>query len=471
MNNRAERILQLSVVLACFIVLTAKWTVIPSTAQIVCNGQPPIKDNIDPWSYFALKANSWPPGTSAVSKRQITVVIYDTTTTQAGQMNEGIQTWNSFSDCANVNFNTATPAVNPSGTPPADALWVTRGVNTQVFPRTDANNQMIAADIRIHDEWSSGVPNALRGLLRHETGHTFGLNNAVGVDNSVTIMAGPYQEIRSCDTEAVRRVYCAAPTPTPTPTPPHDPPYDPPYCGPGSAAPCWNWQAYCGCVEMMGWWNDWDCRCEFYTPIVIDTTGNGFSLTNAANGVDFDLDADGVTERLSWTSAGSDDVWLALDRNGNNYIDDGTELFGNYTPQPEPPAGEMRNGFLSLAVFDDLVNGGNGDNQIDQRDAVFNRLRLWRDANHNGVSDAGETRRLSVSPIRVLELDYRESRRRDEHGNGFKYRAIVRDERGAQVGRWAWDVFLRRELPNTMSGLTRRPVEFSALNASCGLLR
>jgi hypothetical protein len=163
--------------------------------------------------------------------------------------------------------------------------------------------------------------------------------------------------------------------------------------------------------------------------------------------VDFDLNADGEREGLSWTSAGSDDAWLVLDRNGNNKIDDGTEMFGNYTPQPEPPAGGVRNGFLALAVFDQIANGGNGDGQIDRRDLVFNRLRLWRDSNHDGVSDPNETRKLSVTPIRVLELDYRESRRVDEHGNAFRYRAIVRDEFGAQFGRWAWDVFLLRRDP------------------------
>jgi hypothetical protein len=44
--------------------------------------------------------------------------------------------------------------------------------------------------------------------------------------------------------------------------------------------------------------------------------------------------------------------------------------------------------------------------------------------------------------LAVIDLDYRESRRRDEHGNWFRYRAKIRDTRGAQLGRWAWDVFL-----------------------------
>jgi hypothetical protein len=158
--------------------------------------------------------------------------------------------------------------------------------------------------------------------------------------------------------------------------------------------------------------------------------------------VNFDLSADGVLERRAWTASGSDDAWLVLDRDGNGAIDSGEEMFGDATPQPPPPDGDRPNGFLALAVFDRAEQGGNGDGVVDERDAVFPRLRLWRDADHSGTSEAAELHPLSALGVARLHLDYKESRRVDEHGNRFRYRAKVGDAKGLKVNRWAWDVFL-----------------------------
>jgi hypothetical protein len=171
----------------------------------------------------------------------------------------------------------------------------------------------------------------------------------------------------------------------------------------------------------------------------VDTAGNGFALSSPTSGVGFDLNGDGAAEHVSWPVADTDDAWLALDRNGNGAIDDGRELFGNFTDQPPIIAGEQRNGFRALAVFDAVAQGGNDDGKIDARDQVFTSLRLWRDDNHDGISQPAELHTLPALGVSAIALDYKESRRQDAYDNQFRYRARVT---GPQGQPFAYDVFL-----------------------------
>ena len=175
------------------------------------------------------------------------------------------------------------------------------------------------------------------------------------------------------------------------------------------------------------------------SPIVVDIKGDGITLTNAVNGVEFDLNGNGTRDRLGWTTPNSDDAWLALDRNNNGNIDNGEELFGDFTAQP--PASN-KNGFLALAEFDKEANGGNEDGIVDNHDSIFSSLRLWQDVNHNGVAEGGELHTLNELNVIAFELDFKDSKRVDDAGNEFRYKGRVRDSKQASVARWAWDVFL-----------------------------
>jgi hypothetical protein len=164
-----------------------------------------------------------------------------------------------------------------------------------------------------------------------------------------------------------------------------------------------------------------------------------FQLTSAANGVSFDIDNNGTKEQISWTAASTDDAFLVLDRNANGTVDNGSELFGDFTPQP---ASTTKNGFLALAEYDKVANGGNADGQIDSHDAVYANLRLWTDTNHNGISEPAELSTLAAKQVLGIELKYHVEGKHDKFGNRFRYRSKVLTAKKSKVAKEAYDVIL-----------------------------
>jgi len=129
-------------------------------------------------------------------------------------------------------------------------------------------------------------------------------------------------------------------------------------------------------------------------PLVLDLDGNGIPLTGReSSGVVFDINNNQFATPVGWVD--SNDGILARDLNGNGKIDDDSEMFG----------GPQAAGFAQLATLDgnhdgkvDASDNGladfNGDGVVDASD-TFDSLKVWVDANQDGVTDAGELHALA----------------------------------------------------------------------------
>ena len=148
--------------------------------------------------------------------------------------------------------------------------------------------------------------------------------------------------------------------------------------------------AYTAYTTLESGENDltWDAAI---TPIVIDLNGDGIHTVSRANaGGSFDIFGTGAKIQSGWLS--SEDGFLAVDKNGNGQIDGIDELFGGVTKGV---------GFAQLASFD-----SNGDGTVDADDARFNDLQIWRDANGNHSTDAGELMSLAQAGLAALKTGY-----------------------------------------------------------------
>ncbi|MBZ9777198.1 type I secretion C-terminal target domain-containing protein, partial [Mesorhizobium sp. CO1-1-8] len=122
-------------------------------------------------------------------------------------------------------------------------------------------------------------------------------------------------------------------------------------------------------------------------PIILDLNHDGFAFSDLSHGVQFDINGDGVKDQVAWNT--SHDGMLAVDLNHDGKIDDGTELF-----TPNFGGGNFASGAAALASLD-----SNHDGVIDHNDTAFDSLLIWKDANANGTSEAGELSHLADNGI------------------------------------------------------------------------
>src|SRR5216684_3707001 len=154
------------------------------------------------------------------------------------------------------------------------------------------------------------------------------------------------------------------------------------------------------------------------SPIIINFENGGYRLTGANAPVSFDMLGNGHPIIMGWTAAGADEAFLWLDRNHNGSVTSGAELFGNFTPLQN---GKLaKNGFEALAEFD-----ADHDGVIDDHDPIWPQLLLWRDLNHNGVCDPGESSPLSTSGVTEIDLHDHWTGKHDSWGNAFRYESLI----------------------------------------------
>lgn len=465
-------------------------------ARILAQGclPPAYNSQISPWAKGTTVNVSFDTTGSFVGDPTNPAPKFDLTTADVSSLTTGIQQWNSVNvaDGTNVTFTTGGPGTSfpwiistawPKATitykasngqtyawpvdatcspqPCTDAVAATTyipdrnaaggftGTAAAAITLINTNGTYTAANGIAYANWDPLGPNfatAMQYIGTHEAGHGFGLDDEPRTPPPVSAptcgdVMSPWGPSSPSDPSAGTNDQGGCETGTITPCDSSEVEnnpnnfYSPPVGGGGCCAslrdpkPKPKLQLVVNCGGGPG-----GC-CS---PIIIDVTGNGFYLTDAQNGVVFDITGSGKTIQIAWTAPGADNAFLCLpDSNGCN---SGKQLFGSFTPQP---ASSTPNGFAALAVYDSPAKGGNGDGVIDANDAIFSSLRLWIDANHDGISQLNELYTLPSLNVESISLDYRAAQKKDRYGNVFRYRASVDyDDPSLPGGRIAYDVFL-----------------------------
>ncbi len=153
-----------------------------------------------------------------------------------------------------------------------------------------------------------------------------------------------------------------------------------------------------------------DGKYHIYDPLTLDLDGDGIETVsqNGYKGALFDHDGDGIRTASGWVA--SDDGLLVVDRNGDGIINDGKELFGDSSVLKDGT--KAAHGYAALAEYD-----SNGDGVVDAKDADFDKLRVWRDLNQDGVSQKEELFTLEEVGVQSLNVAYQDTNQNLGNGN------------------------------------------------------
>ena len=137
------------------------------------------------------------------------------------------------------------------------------------------------------------------------------------------------------------------------------------------------------------------------SPLILDLNGDGVKTLSQSAGKHFDHAGDGFAERTGWVD--KDDGLLVRDLDGDGKISSGRELFGNRTrlSQGANAGKDAANGFEALRELD-----SNDDGLVDDKDTAFASLRVWKDANSDGLTDAGDLLTPAQAGAQSLDLKY-----------------------------------------------------------------
>ena len=144
------------------------------------------------------------------------------------------------------------------------------------------------------------------------------------------------------------------------------------------------------------------------SPIVLDLDGNGIATRGVAEGTFFDYDGNGFAERTGWATSG--DGLLVRDLDANGTINNGSELFGDYTKLKDGQT--AANGYAAMADLDDNLDG-----KLDSQDAAWNELKIWQDLDSNGITETGELKTLEESGVQSINTGYINITNIDSQGN------------------------------------------------------